>query len=169
VPPLPDAQRPRLQQLWLQVIGRTVTRRDSAHGPDHWARVERNGLYVAARTQADPLVISLFALFHDSCRVNDHLDPGHGRRGGELAATMRSDLDLIDDQQFELLVEACNGHTDQRHHIDPTVGACWDADRLDLGRVGIQPQAKFFNSEPAIRIVSQGELAVLDQYPPREV
>ncbi len=30
-----------------------------------------------------------------------------------------------------------------------TVLTCWDADRLDLGRVGIRPNARYLCTEPA--------------------
>jgi len=34
---------------------------------------------------------------------------------------------------------ACEGHTYKGYHDDVTIQTCWDADRLDLGRVGITP------------------------------
>lgn len=34
-----------------------------------------------------------------------------------------------------LLYEACAGHTDGGTEADVTIQSCWDADRLDLGRV----------------------------------
>jgi uncharacterized protein len=40
---------------------------------------------------------------------------------------------------MSLLVEACTGHSDGDTEADITVQTCWDADRLDLGRVGIRP------------------------------
>jgi len=160
---LPETHTEFLDRIWAAVIERAETPPNSIHGPDHWVRVERNGLYVAGRTGADPVVVSLFAVFHDSCRVNDHIDPGHGRRGAELATAMRDLLDMIDEDQFELLVHACNWHTDRTHHDDRTIGACWDADRLDLRRAGIEPAARYFNTEPAIEIVSAGRLDTLDE------
>lgn len=45
------------------------------HGVAHWARVLQNGLRVADVTGADREVVSLFALFHDSRRVNEHREP----------------------------------------------------------------------------------------------
>ena len=30
---------------------------------------------------------------------------------------------------------------------NPTIQSCWDADRLDLGRVGIIPSPKFLSAE----------------------
>ena len=52
---------------------------------------------------------------------------------------MRDQLDL-DDIAFALLTNACDLHTDGLTEADPTVQACWDADRLDLFRVGIRPR-----------------------------
>jgi uncharacterized protein len=37
------------------------------------------------------------------------------------------------------LVTACKGHSDGLCEGSVTVLTCWDADRLDLGRVGIKP------------------------------
>lgn len=112
------------------------------HGVVHWARVLQNGQRIADVTGADREVIALFALFHDSQRVNDDEDPGHGWRGAEFARALRGELVFLDDTRFELLYEACRLHTDGLTSDDPTLGACWDADRLDLGRVGIAPSPR---------------------------
>jgi len=87
-------------------------------------------------------VVTLFALFHDSRRINEYCDDGHGLRGGEFARTLRGSLIHLDDARFELLFEACRLHTDGHTTGEPTLLACWDADRLDLGRVGIIPQPR---------------------------
>jgi uncharacterized protein len=110
------------------------------HGIVHWARVLENGLRIAASNGADAEVVTLFALFHDSRRVNECRDDGHGLRGAELANALRGDLVHLDDARFDLLFEACRLHTDGLVEADPTLQACWDADRLDLGRVGILPR-----------------------------
>ncbi|HEY1068505.1 MAG TPA: hypothetical protein VGE52_20445 [Pirellulales bacterium] len=109
------------------------------HGPAHWARVWENGLRIAETTGADPEVVSLFAVFHDARRFDENDDPGHGLRGGKLAQSLRGSLVHLDDVRFSLLFEACRLHTDGLTTGDPTLLACWDADRLDLGRVGIVP------------------------------
>lgn len=118
----------------------------SVHGPDHWRRVERNGLLLSGRTGADVTVVRLFALFHDSRRENDQRDNGHGRRGAMLAEGLRGVAYDLAGVQLELLRIACVGHTDGLLHDDPTIGTCWDADRLDLGRVGITPRPKFMST-----------------------
>jgi uncharacterized protein len=66
------------------------------------------------------------------------VDDDHGRRGAGLATELRHLFKLSDDD-FELLYEACARHTDGETEADITVQTCWDADRLDLGRVGMIP------------------------------
>lgn len=109
------------------------------HGVVHWARVLENGLRIADANGADRMVVTLFALFHDARRVNEYYDQGHGERGAEFAKSLRGTLVHLDDAQFALLAEACRLHTDGLTIGRPTVQACWDADRLDLGRVGTTP------------------------------
>lgn len=118
----------------------------SVHGPSHWRRVEKNGLILAKRTGAQIEAVRLFALFHDSKRQNDLVDEGHGARGAEFAAQLRGKLFDLDDATFALLHYACSWHTDQQFTDDVTIGTCWDADRLDLGRVGIIPHESYMNT-----------------------
>jgi uncharacterized protein len=92
----------------------------------------------------------LFALFHDSCRWNEHRDPEHGERAALLAhAYFQRGRLPVDGPGLQLLVEACRGHDQGRVSSDATIGVCWDADRLDLARVGILPSARFLSTETA--------------------
>lgn len=109
------------------------------HGIAHWARVLINGRRVAEESGGCLEVVTLFALFHDARRVNEGTDPDHGQRGADLAAELRDDWFELDDSQFKLLYRACVGHTHERTHPNVTIQCCWDADRLDLGRVGVLP------------------------------
>jgi uncharacterized protein len=113
------------------------------HGVVHWARVLENGIKLAESTGANPAVVQLFAVFHDSRRENDGTDPAHGRRGADLAAAFRGRVFELPDAEFELLYRACEWHTEGKTDPDVTVLTCWDADRLDLGRVGIVPSPKY--------------------------
>ena len=111
------------------------------HGLPHWLRVRENGLRLARETGADTAIVELFALLHDACRRNEDHDPGHGRRGADLARELARAGELPDlgATGLELLCHACAHHTDGTTEGDVTVLTCWDADRLDLGRVGILP------------------------------
>jgi len=115
--------------------------RAGTHGVSHWARVLENGLRLAQATGANIEVVQLFAIFHDSRRVNEGIDFGHGWRGAQLATQLRGRLFDLADEEFKLLYEACEGHTDGLTDGDITVQTCWDSDRLDLGRVSIYPEA----------------------------
>ena len=111
------------------------------HGGPHWARVRANGLMLAAQTGANPQVVELFAFFHDSRRVNEWEDAGHGARGAALAGELRGRFFEASDEEMDQLTAACQGHSDGHRTGNTTVMTCWDADRLDLLRVGITPRA----------------------------
>ncbi len=130
------------ESLWNRVTQEFHSSQTSLHGPAHWRRVERNGLLLTTHTHANESVVRLFALFHDSRRENDGWDPGHGARGAEFALSLLGDAYNLSDSEFDLLHYACVWHTDGTQHNDPTIATCWDADRLDLGRVGIIPDPK---------------------------
>ena len=84
-------------------------------------------------------MVELFAVFHDACRINEHIDHQHGLRGAELAAQWRGECFDLSDDDFSRLYDACSYHTDGQMSDDPIVQVCWDSDRLDLGRVRITP------------------------------
>lgn len=110
------------------------------HAIDHWERVAQNGLEIARNTPgADPSVVELFALLHDAARLNEDEDPEHGPRAAELARMFRGEFFQCSKSQLAQLCFAAQFHSDGLTEGDPTVRACWDADRLDLPRVGITP------------------------------
>ena len=106
------------------------------HGEEHWRRVATNGLDLAVATGADPLLVVLFAIFHDAMRFNDDLDDDHGKRGGFLACCLNTELIGLEEVRLDLLYKACAEHADGETSEDATLGVCWDADRLDLCRFG---------------------------------
>src|SRR4051794_424297 len=74
------------QPLLEAVLAASTASGSSLHGLEHWRRVGQNGLALAAETDGvDAEVVLLFALFHDSMRLNDGHDPDHGSRGSQLA------------------------------------------------------------------------------------
>ena len=121
----------------------------SVHGPWHWEKVEENALRLANLThEADKLVVQLFALIHDSKRENENDDPKHGIRAAKHAQELFDQGKLpIDKEQLSVLMEACKYHNDGKTTNDPTIGVCWDADRLDLPRVGIIPNPDLMSTK----------------------
>ncbi len=112
---------------------------EGIHGAPHWSRVRHNGLKLAAHTGANTRVVEYFAFIHDLGRKNDNHDPEHGYRAAMIAEKIAGDLIEVTDSELALLTEACTSHSDGHLIADVTVMTCWDADRLDLGRVGIKP------------------------------
>lgn len=117
----------------------------SLHGPAHWATVEAHAVRLAEASGGDVAVCRWFAVFHDAARLDEGYDAGHGERGAALVLQYRPRLPLVD-AQIELLIQACRGHERGFVSIEPTIGACWDADRLDLVRVGMTPRAEYMST-----------------------
>jgi uncharacterized protein len=124
---------------------------DGDHGVAHWARVLENGLRLAGETGAVVEVVRLFAVLHDARREDEYADPDHGPRAAEFARSLHGGLFDLPEAEFRLLHRACAGHTHERTHPDATIRTCWDADRLDLGRVGITPDPGRLCTEVARR------------------
>lgn len=113
----------------------------------HWDRVYENGQKLLT-PEVNPLVVGLFAYLHDSCRQNDGFDLEHGPRAAAFIDTIReSHLAEVSDQDIELLKEACRLHTTTPKTGNPTIDTCFDADRLDLWRVGITPDPERLATE----------------------
>ena len=127
------------ERLWGIVIAQFPLGIYSMHGPQHWKQVEKNGLMLAKETKADEIIIKLFSLFHDSRRKNENIDCWHGLRGYELAKSMKGIHFDLPDLSFKILMDACIYHPCGWQSSDITTATCWDADRLDLPRVGIIP------------------------------
>jgi len=132
----------------------------SVHGLDHWKRVLRNGSVISRKSGADIVVVTLFAYLHDSCRWDDGSDLEHGKRSAKLAVEMQGRFFNIADDQLGLLVDACRDHTYGKCSDNPTIGTCWDADRLDLGRVGNIPDPHYMSTAPGKEIARLGSLAL---------
>jgi uncharacterized protein len=112
---------------------------EGIHGSPHWARVRANGLKLAEDHQVNTAIIELFAFLHDSRRIDDNTDPFHGTRAVQFIEELRDDFIDLNDNDYAHLIYACEHHSDGLMKADAVVKICWDADRLDLGRVGIKP------------------------------
>jgi uncharacterized protein len=131
------------------------------HGPAHWARVHRFAKVLLRREQVPAeaqTCVLLFAWLHDLAREDDEGTRTHAVDG---ATQLDRILPAIDEplsvDQREILRGAIHYHSDGMlaHEavqaglfervtwptdlVALTVACCWDADRLDLPRVGIAP------------------------------
>lgn len=134
--------------LIAEVEGRAPLADSLDHGSHHWRLVAWTGAELLPTVPtADPLVVFLFALFHDSQRENEFRDPAHGRRGAALARELLPKRLSLDEQRLEILWKACSLHTEAPPTTDVTLGTCWDSDRLNLWRVGIVPSTRYLSTD----------------------
>ena len=140
---------------------------DSVHGPHHWRTVEKTGLLIAPEAGADIETVQLFTALHDCCRVDDGSDLEHGPRAARMVRDLADSLIRVDPLRFETLTFAIRHHTDGMTSDDPTIGTCWDADRLDLGRVGIIPSPTMMSTKAGKQIAELGSVHLyMDQKRP---
>ena len=121
------------------------------HGLPHWTRVGHHAVELAQELGLDPTVPALFALFHDSCRENEHDDDEHGMRASDFVGRLirRGKFDHLSSEQKDHLRRACAEHSLGLTHGPLVVQVCFDADRLDLGRVGIRPDCRLLCTDAA--------------------
>ena len=120
------------------------------HGAGHWARVAFHGRFLASQLGVNPDIPRLFALLHDSQRWHDGGDHDHGRRAARFVETLHESGRIrLPSTELEWLIEACHGHSEGKLKAPIAVQVCWDADRLDLGRVGIRPDPLRLCTAPA--------------------
>jgi len=142
--------------------------RSTLHGPAHWARVHRFALVLAAQLKLprpQRYCVEVFAWLHDLARVDDGGGRQHAIDGAEQVRTFASQVfpALSEDQVFIVKLAI-------RHHSDGltadvaahqglfsncawptdlalnTVACCWDADRLDLLRLGREPLNQYMST-----------------------
>lgn len=124
----------------------------SPHSPDHWDRVARYGLLLCGETGADVEVVRLFAMLHDSQRREDRPEPEHGPRAAEFVRQLCGEAFALSPGQLELLITSCRDHELGLTSSDPTIGTCWDADRLDLDRIGIVTDSRYMSTDYGRRL-----------------
>jgi uncharacterized protein len=138
--------------VFVEAVLKRAWRRESEwHGETHWRCVAATVLdLVGSLAAGDPELVLLFGLLHDTRRENEHVDPGHGPRAAGYARELVDEGVLgLQPARLELLCHAIAEHTNGRVSADPTVGACWDADRLHLQRVSIEPDPARFSTPHA--------------------
>ena len=95
--------------------------------------------------------ILLGVILHDIGRRNDGVDQGHPLRGAILAKRLLKDNWPNADK--ERILYAIEHHHKGLVTSDPVVGIIWDADRLDLGRVGLKIDTRRLSTIAATKLV----------------
>ena len=138
-----------LERLVAEVHARSPLWDSPDHGDHHWRLVAWVGAeLLEEERRGDLLVTMLFGLFHDSQRENEYTDPEHGPRGAKLARELLPPLG-VSQEAIDLVARACELHTKAPATDDPILGLCWDSDRLNLWRVGIEPDPYYLSTAAA--------------------
>lgn len=133
---------------------------DGEHGVEHWNRVYQNTLLLADYYNIQSDVFELFALLHDSKRLDELEDLEHGKRAAIFVKELiKEKLIHLTKEDENRLIFACSNHTvtntKAKLFNDMIVQICFDADRLDIGRVGIIPEEKYFYTNYAKSLIKQ--------------
>ena len=139
------------------------------HGAGHWVRVHRFGKLLSDKCNLRPELedcVETFSLTHDLARNLDGFEEDHGGNSALLFNKIRNELfPDLSNNQVEVIKIAIHYHSDGMtseeayykglfDHIDlfgddliNTIGCCWDADRLDLLRLGRHPRPELMSTE----------------------
>ena len=140
------------EELRQQVITGSRAHSSLFHGEHHWQLVALTGYELARQVKEVELeLVFLFGLLHDCRRETDNYDPEHGPRGAEFTRQLydQGELSFLRTDQLEKLCAAIYYHSEGETSADPTIAVCWDADRLNLWRVGVRPSPKLLSTEAA--------------------
>lgn len=126
------------------------------HGFIHWMRVLFNGRLLASKTGANLKIVELFCLLHDTHRHDEWSDPEHGPRAADFVEKLFSQPEnpfnvKLSENELGILLSALRYHTGGMpcRSNGVTIGTCWDADRLDIDRVGLYPKSKYLSTKYA--------------------
>ena len=101
--------------------------------------------------------------------MDDAHDAEHGPRAEEFIRKCIAEKRFeLDEERLEKLCSACRLHTRERRTGDITIDTCFDADRLDLGRVGIRPMEERMATEAGRKIVAKMTRAGVSVFDQRE-
>lgn len=147
------------EALLDRILGDYALDPEGIHGIAHWCRVVRYGRELSANTGADKKIVALFGLLHDSRRRTNGKDDGHGGRAAEYAELLAGEgLLRLDSARLGILRQACAFHTKgltPGFSPDATILTCWDADRLDLVRLGWKIDCGMLGTPAAVERVGK--------------
>lgn len=132
-----------------------------AHGIEHWESVYANTLILSGVYGVDSEVFMLFALLHDSQRLDEDDDLEHGIRAAhKVQSYLEEGRIILDTKDQKRLLYACANHTKANKsdllYKNLIVQICLDADKLDIGRVGVIPEKSHFLTPHAQILVERG-------------
>lgn len=114
------------------------------HGLEHLREVAHLAGEIAAVEGADVEAAVVGGFLHDCGRQDDRGGNAHALVSAELASQILAEY--FPHLPQEPIVEAIRRHADGEVSSDALEGAIWDADRLTIGRAGIEPKLEYFST-----------------------
>ena len=127
------------------------------HGPVHWFKVYRNcqdidTMIYENRDENRDWFYWCFAMLHDCKRTSEQADPAHGIEAAKMVPNDKSQFNISLARAIKL--HQMGQTMDETAPLgDMRIGICWDADRLELVRVGIMPDPKYMSTDIGKQIV----------------
>jgi uncharacterized protein len=135
-----DLQEVDVTGLLEEAKGRFILGAKSVHGPGHWKAVLANGMMLADALEGDRALVAVFALIHDCRRENEWRDPQHGERAAAVVRELNGRFYDFSKPRIAKLADAIHWHDAGKVSGDIDISCCWAADRIELRRVGIEPE-----------------------------
>jgi uncharacterized protein len=141
--------------LWQRKIAPALEARlplgeSPVHGYEHARRVGLFAEILAWQYGADMFAAVVAAYCHDCARENDGPDPGHGARSWQRCAGVLRDL--FPGLPMKALRLAIEDHSLGSTTQAPLIASLWDADRIDLMRLGYELDPLRFSRPEALRL-----------------
>jgi uncharacterized protein len=155
-----------------EAVATPLARESIDHGPKHWQDVAYLGLLaIRLGVPANADFVVLFGAIHDTQRLSETKDPDHGARAAEVVVTLARE-GLVEGGQLTPLSLAIATHTIAGvAPLDPSMAACFDADRVTLPRVGYEVDRARLSSTEWIpesklyRLIEEGEVRATAEEP----
>lgn len=165
----PNVETYKLSEKTMLLLENYKSFKSRTHGVSHWERVAQVGMDIGRELKLDNVAlwsIKAFGWTHDLWRTHDGRCRKHGRDGFENLLSLDCKLiQQLPEQERELIRLAIRYHSDgfiageafdlglfetvelNEQRIVDIVGCCWDADRLDLARIGMIPRRCLISTE----------------------
>lgn len=135
-----------------KIIFNSYTLKQGIHGIDHVKRVVENAKIIAKKecpNNYDDIVIG--AYLHDIGRIDDNGGNEHAFRGFEISKQLLAKY--WPHLNHKKILTAIKEHADSLITDDPLIGSIWDADRLDLTRLGIKINLELLSTQTAKKLL----------------
>ena len=136
---------------------------EGIHGLDtHTNAVVFRGIDFALSLGENPVPVIFACAFHDMARINDDIDPEHGKRAVPMAMKIMKEFpELLTTEDRTKILSAIVKHTDGGVGLDYISNCLWDADRVRMSwNYGFDQ--RFFNTARGAYVASNYYLKYIE-------